>query len=46
MNFAEVKIKQKKFLIKTNLKSLGNKILSLLQIKPPKNVTPTRKLSL
>lgn len=46
MNFAEVKIKQKKFLIKTKFESLGNKILRLLRIKPPQNVTPTTELSL
>jgi transposase len=46
MNFAEVKIKQKKFLIKTKFESLGNKILRLLRIKPPQNVTPTSELSL
>ncbi|MHC2995695.1 MAG: hypothetical protein IBV53_09370 [Candidatus Atribacteria bacterium] len=45
MNFAEVEIEQKKFFIKTNLNSLGNKILRLLRIKPPKNVTPTTELS-
>jgi transposase len=46
MNFAEVKIKQKRFLIKTKFESLGNKILRLLRIKPPQNVTPTSELSL
>jgi len=46
MNFAEVKIKQKKFFIKTKFNSLGNKILRLLRIKPPQNVTPTSELSL
>lgn len=45
MNFAEVKIKQKKFFIKTKFESLGNKILRLFRIKPPKNVTPARELS-
>jgi transposase len=46
MNFAEVKIKQKKFFIKTKFESLGNKILRLSRIKPPQNVTPTSELSL
>ncbi len=45
MNFAEVKIKQKKFLIKTKFDSLGNKILRLSRIKPPQNVTPASELS-
>lgn len=42
MNFAEVKNKQKKFFIKTKFESLGNKILRLFRIRPPKNVTPAR----
>ena len=46
MNFAEVKIRQKKLFIKTNFESLCNKILGLLHIKPPQNVTPTSELSL
>jgi transposase len=46
MNFAEVKIEKSSFLIKTKFDSLGNKILRLLGIKPPKNVTPTSELSL
>jgi transposase len=46
MNFAEVKIKQKEFLIKTKFESLGNKILRLMRIKSPQNVTPTSELSL
>jgi transposase len=44
MNFAEVKIEKSSFLIKTKFDSLGNKILRLLGIKPPKNVTPTSEL--
>ena len=46
MNFAEVKIKKSKFFIKTKSDSLGNKILRLLHIKPPKNVTLINELSL
>ena len=46
MNFAEVKIKQKEFLIKTKFESLGNKILRLMRIKSPQNVTLTSELSL
>jgi len=45
MNFAEVKIENSRFLIKTKFDSLGNKIVRLLQIKPPKNVTSTSELS-
>jgi len=46
MNFAEVKIEKSKFLIKTKFDSLGSKILRLLHIKLPKNITPTNELSL
>jgi len=46
MNFAEVKIEKRKFLIKTKFDSLGSKILRLLHIKPPKNLTPINELSL
>ena len=46
MNFAEVKIEKRKFLIKTKFGRLGSKILRLLHIKPPKNLTPTSELSL
>ena len=46
MNFAEVKIKQKKFYIKTKFNGLGNKILRLSHIKSPPNVTPASELSL
>jgi len=46
MNFAEVKIKKSKFLIKTKVESLGNKVLRLSRIKPPKNLTPAEELSL
>ncbi|MCJ7509120.1 MAG: transposase, partial [candidate division Zixibacteria bacterium] len=46
MNFAEVKIEKSKFLIKTKIDSLGNKILRLLGIKSSKNVTLSSELSL
>jgi len=46
MNFAEVKIEKRKFLIKTKFDNLGNKILRLLHIKSPKNLTPINELSL
>jgi len=36
MNFAEVKIEKRKFLMKTKFANLGNKILRLLHIKSPK----------
>jgi hypothetical protein len=39
-----VKIEKSSFLIKTKFDSLGNKILRLLGIKPPKNLTPTSEL--
>jgi len=46
MNFAQIKIEKRKFLIKTKFDNLGNKILRLLHIKPPKNLAPINKLSL
>lgn len=46
MNFAEVEIENKRFLLKTKGTELGNKILRLLKIKPPKNVTPMEELSI
>lgn len=46
MNFAEVKIGKSKFLIKTKFDGLSNKILRLLHIKSPKNLTPTSEFSL
>lgn len=46
MNFVDVKIEKKKFLIKTKFDSLGSKILRLLHIKPPKNLTPINELYL
>jgi len=46
MNFAEVEIEKKKFFIKTRVEDPGNKILRVLRIKPPKNVTPAEELSL
>jgi len=46
MNFAEVKIENKRFLLKTKGTELGNRILRLLKIKPPKNVIPIEELSI
>lgn len=42
----EVKIKQKKFFIRTKVESSGNNILRLSRVKPPKNLTPAGELSL
>lgn len=46
LNFAEVEIENQKFLIKIKGTELSNKILKLLKIKPPKNITPKEELSL
>lgn len=46
MNFAQVEVENKHFLIKTKGTEVGNKILRLLKIRPPKNVTPLEELSL
>jgi len=46
INFAEVKIEKRKLLIKAKFESLCNKILKLLHVKPPKNITRTNELSL
>jgi len=46
MAFAKLEIEQKEFFIKTKGTELSNKILRLLQIKSPKNVTPAEELVL
>ncbi len=46
LNFAEVEIENQQFLLKTKGTELSNKILKLLKIKPPKNITPKEELSL
>lgn len=46
MNFVEMEIEQKKLYIKTKGTELGNQILRVLRIKPPKNVTPAEELAL
>lgn len=46
MNFVEMEIEQKKFYVKTKGTELGNQILQVLRIKPPKNVTPMEELIL
>ena len=40
MNFAEVKLEEEKFYIKTKVNELSNKILKVLSIKPLKNIIP------
>jgi len=46
LNFAEVEIENQQFLLKVKGTELSNKILKLLKIKPPKNITPKEELSL
>lgn len=46
MNFAEVEIENKRYLLKTKGTELSSKILRLLKIKPPKNITPVEELSM
>lgn len=46
MNFVEMEIEQKKLYVKTKGTELGNQILRVLRIKPPKNVTPMEELIL
>ena len=46
LNFAEVEIENQQFLLKIKKIELSNKILKLLKIKPPKNITPKEELSL
>jgi len=45
MNFAKVEVENKSFLVKTKGTEIGNRILRLLKIRPPKNVTPLEELS-
>ena len=46
LNFAEVEMENQQFLLKIKGTELSNKILKLLKIKPPKNITPKEELSL
>ncbi len=46
LNFAEVEMENQKFLLKIKGTELSNKILKLLKIKPPKNITSKEELSL
>jgi len=40
LNFAEVEIEQTKYLVKTKAMDLAKKILRIMRIKAPKNITP------
>lgn len=44
LNFVQVKIKKKRFLIKTKASALAHDIWRLLRLKPPKNVTPVEEM--
>jgi len=44
LNFVEVKVKKKGFLIKTKASALAHDIWRLLRLKPPKNVTPVEEM--
>lgn len=44
LNFVEVKVKKKRFLIKTEALALAHDIWRLLRLKPPKNVTPVEEM--
>jgi transposase len=46
LNFIEVKVQEKKFLIKTKALKLAHDIWRLLRLKPPKNVTPSEEMAL
>ncbi len=46
LNFAKVDIEGRTYFIKTRAASLANKILRLLKIKPPKNITSEEELKL
>lgn len=44
LNFVEVTVQEKKFLIKTKALSLAHDIWRLLRLRPPKNVTPSEEM--
>ena len=46
LNFTQVTVKDRKFLIKTKATSLAHDIWRLLRLKPPKNVTPVEDVEL
>lgn len=46
LNFVEVQVKKKRFLIKTKASALAHDIWRLLRLKPPKNVTPAEEMEI
>jgi len=44
LNFVQVKVKKKRFLIKTKAQALAHDIWRILRLKPPKNVTPAEEM--
>jgi transposase len=44
LNYVEVTVQEKKFLIKTKALSLAHDIWRLLRLRPPKNVTPSEEM--
>jgi len=46
LNFVQVKVKKKRFLIKTKASALAHDIWRLLRLKPPKNVTPAEEMEM
>jgi len=46
LNFAKVSLNENTYFIKTKAEDLANKILRILKIGPPKNITPVEELSL
>jgi len=46
LNFAKVSLSGRRYFIKTKSSDLANKILRILKIKPPKNITPVDEFSL
>ena len=46
LNFAKVSLNENTYFIKTKATDLAHKILRILKIGPPKNITPVKELSL
>lgn len=46
LNFAKVSLNGNSYFIKTKVEDLAYKILKILKIKPPKNITPVEELNL
>jgi hypothetical protein len=44
LNFVQVKVRKKRFLIKTKTSVLAHDIWRILRLKPPKNVTPVEEM--